>query len=300
MGGILDGFVDGGIDDFVVDDAGHYTALALAQAFDGGYAESAGEDPIKIGGAATALDMAQDGDLHFVAIKLFSHFAGNFVGPAFFIPLGNDDKSGAFVVGTAFFENFDQGAEVGFGFGNQNLFASCGNAPVKGNVAGIPAHDLNKEEPVVGIRGIPDFVDAFHHRVGGGIKADGIIGAVEVVIDGSRQAYHGYGVFLRKDVGTPEAPITAHDDQGLDIALGKVLVGFAAAFRGAELLGAGGFEDGTPPVYDIPDGSKVHGAEFVLNQAIVAPYNPPDPVAVVDTTADQSPDTGIHARGISP
>lgn len=51
---------------------------------------------------------------------------------------------------------------------------------------------------------------------------------------------------------------------------------------------------------DIPHRTQVHGAEFVLDQAVVAPDDPPNPVSVVDTAAHQGPDAGIHPRGIAP
>ena len=89
------------------------------------------------------------------------------------------------MVGSAFFEDFNQFAEVGFGFGDQDIFATGRNACVEGNVTGIPTHNFDEEQTVVGIGGIPDFVNAFHHGIGGGIKTDGLISTVQVVINGA-------------------------------------------------------------------------------------------------------------------
>ena len=123
--------MNGRVDDFVVDDAGHHAALALAQAFDGGDAQSAGQNPIKVRGTATSLDMAQDGHLHFVPIELLGDLASNFVGSALFFAFGHNNETRAFVVGSAFFEDFNQFAEVGFGFGDQDIFATGRNACVE-------------------------------------------------------------------------------------------------------------------------------------------------------------------------
>lgn len=91
----------------------------------------------------------------------------------------------------------------------------------------------------MGIGSIPDLVDAFHHGIGGGIKADGIIGAVEIVINGPGQADHGNGVLFGEDVGASEAAIAANHHKGVDVAFSQVFVGFTPTLGGTEVFGAG-------------------------------------------------------------
>lgn len=42
----------------------------------------------------------------------------------------------------------------------------------------------------MGLHGVPQLVDALHGRVAGGVKADGVVGAADVVVDGGRNAHH--------------------------------------------------------------------------------------------------------------
>ena len=59
---------------------------------------------------------------------------------------------------------------------------------VQGDPAGVPAHHLDDEHPVVGLGGGVQPVDRLGGDVDRGVEAEGEVGAGEVVVDGLRDA----------------------------------------------------------------------------------------------------------------
>ena len=62
---------------------------------------------------------------------------------------------------------------------------------VQGDVAAVAAHDGDEAGALVGIAGLAHAVDALAGGVQGGVKADGVIGIGQVVVDGARHADGG-------------------------------------------------------------------------------------------------------------
>ena len=73
--------------------------------------------------------------------------------------------------------------ESGNGAGSQ----TC----IQRQMTGIAAHNLHHRAAIVRLRSIAQFIDAFHGGIQGGIKADGVFGRGDVVIDGAGNADGG-------------------------------------------------------------------------------------------------------------
>ncbi len=55
----------------------------------------------------------------------------------------------------------------------------------------MAAHDLHHGAALMRLHGVPQAVDTLHGGIGCGIKADGILGADNILINGAGNAHHG-------------------------------------------------------------------------------------------------------------
>ncbi len=149
-----------------------------------------------------------------------------------------------------------------------------GYAHIQGQISGVTAHDLHHGAAFVGLHGVPQTVNALHGGIGGGVEADGIVGADDVVVDGAGHAHHGYaesGQILRpRKVPSPPMATMPSSPSSL-----QVLAAFFCPSRRAELLAAGGIENGAAPVDDAADAAGIHGTDIPGDKARPAPMRMP-------------------------
>ena len=150
----------------------------------------------------------------------------------------------------------------------------------------------------MGLHGVAQTVDALHRRVGGGVKADGVIGAVDVVVDGAGDAHHGdaeLGQILR----AAERTVAADGHQTVQpqqlAGVGRLL----HALLCAELVASGAVQDGAAPVDDPADAGVVHLHEITGDQTGIAPADAHALDAAGQRAAYHRTDAGVHARCVA-
>mgnify|MGYP000187626894 CR=1 FL=1 len=95
----------------------------------------------------------------------------------------------------------------------------------------MAAHDLHDAAALVRLHRIAQTVDALDGGVGGGIEADGIVGADDVVVDRAGNAHAGHAELAqlqRTVIGT----VASDDDNAFNPHFPDVAHGVSAAFRG--------------------------------------------------------------------
>ena len=150
----------------------------------------------------------------------------------------------------------------------------------------------------MGLHGVTQLVDALHGGVGGGVKADGIVGADDIVVDGAGDAHHGDAP-LAEILRAPEGAVPA---DGHDAVQSQQLAGFIGlllALLGAELLAAGGVQHGTAPVDDTADAGAVHLHEVAVDEALPAPADAHHLDAPAQGAAHHGADGGVHTRRVA-
>ncbi len=88
-------------------------------------------------------------------------------------------------------------------------YHSCDEAP-------FPAHDLYDENAIQCRGGIPDLVNSGYVRVDSRVEADGLVGAVHVIVDGRRHAGNRHIRHLAQGLRSPKRAVSADDDQPFD------------------------------------------------------------------------------------
>ena len=150
----------------------------------------------------------------------------------------------------------------------------------------------------MGLHSVPQLVDALHRRVGGGVEADGVFGADNVVVDGAGDAHHGYAAFAEL-LGTPEGAVAADGHDAVQPQQLAHTGGLGLALRRAELLAAGGIENGAAAVDDAADAAGIHAVKIPVDEAGPAPADANALDAPVQSRAHHGPHRRVHARRVA-
>ena len=151
----------------------------------------------------------------------------------------------------------------------------------------------------MGLHGVPQLVDGLQGGVAGGVVADGVAGAGDVVVDGAGDAHHGEAP-LRQAEQALEGAVAADADERIQAQHLAGGHGTLLAGGGLELLAAGGVEHGAAPAGQIADALKIQLGKIAVDQTVIAA---PDAHALnthVLAGTGHSTDSGIHAGGVSP
>ena len=96
------------------------------------------------------------------------------------------------------------------------------------------AHDLHDAAAVVALGGVAQLVDGLDRGVHGGIVADGVLTAGDIVIDGAGDADAG-NALVGQRAGAHEGAVAADDNQRIDAQLLAAGQSLGLAGRGLEL-----------------------------------------------------------------
>ena len=124
---------------------------------------------------------------------------------------------------------------------------AAGQPGVQRDPAGVPAHHLHDQRPVVAFRRGVQPVDGLHGDVHGRVEAEGVVGGAEVVVDRLRHP-DDRDPLLAQAGGHAERVLAADRDQRVHAEAGQVVLDpldavAAAAARALQRVGAGRPED---------------------------------------------------------
>ena len=101
-------------------------------------------------------------------------------------------------------------------FRNQNRMGIAGNTGVQRNPAGITTHNFDHHDALVTLgRGV-QAVKTFGCKPHGGVKPEGGVGLVQVVVDGFGNPYDRHA-FLVQGIGDGQRTIAANHHQGVNL-----------------------------------------------------------------------------------
>ena len=106
---------------------------------------------------------------------------------------------------------------------DQDQVGAAGEPGVEGDPAGVAAHHLDDQHPVVAVGGRVQAVDRLHRDVDRGVEAEGVVGGAEVVVDRLRHADDLQAVLLVQARGGAQRVLAADRDQPVDAGRLQVL-----------------------------------------------------------------------------
>src|SRR5699024_4782926 len=152
----------------------------------------------------------------------------------------------------------------------QDVVSATGHARMQRNPAGVTAHNLNDHDALVGFRSGVQTVDGLGGHGDGGVEAEGVIHAIDVVVDGLRDPDDRDAVIMQ-ELRAPQGTITTDRDQRVDLMLREV--GLDRVDLGLELIGVepAGTENRAAVTNDAVDVSVVIKRDHaVFHQPLVA------------------------------
>ncbi len=201
---------------------------------------------------------------------------------------------------------------------DQDHVAAAGQPRFQGDPARVAAHHFDDHDPVVGFGRGMQLVDGHGGGVERRVKAEGDIGAVQVVVDGLGNADDGQAVFFKKKLGDALRAVAADGQQHVDPVafdglhgLGRHVPGLLPAARrflgeAEGIVAVGGSQDGTAPGQDPRNVRQLEFADIVVDQAGIAVEDAADldtefPPGGIDHGADDRVQTrAIAAPGQDP
>ena len=154
--------------------------------------------------------------------------------------------------------------------GDEDLVGPAGEPRVERDPAGVAAHDLDDDDPVVRLgRGLQP-VDGVHGDLHRGREAEGVVGGREVVVDRLGHADHRQPLLAVQAAGHAEGVLTADGDQRVE-AQGVERLGAPPPPSSLERVGARACQHGAAAGEDRADPVGVQRPRLALEQAAPAP-----------------------------
>src|SRR3989304_2849176 len=161
--------------------------MTLQQEIHSGRPQLAAQHPIPGGGSAAPRDVAEDAHT-VVGAQTHPHLLGYAERAARKTTLGNNDDTTSPPVLEAALDALAQHFNVRGVFRQQDVISAAGDPDLQGDgSAGVP-HDLDEEEPLEGLGRVPDAIYGVQGDVDGGVEAQGVVGACQVVVYGAGDA----------------------------------------------------------------------------------------------------------------
>ena len=269
--------------------------LALQKLLDGQIAHFGSGNTVTGIGRTASLDMAQDSDTG-IQIGTLLDDPGNLgsTGEAF----RHDDHVVGEAVETSPADLLDQFFLSGLMFGDQNSGGAGGQTNIHSQITGVTAHDFNHRAALVGLHGVSQLVDALDGGVCGAVEADAVVGAADIVIDGSGNT-DDVNAELAQRLCTPEGAVAADGNDAVQTQEFAGGCSLALTFLSHKFLAAGSVEDSAALVDDAGNTLFIQPLNVTADQAVPATADAVNFHTVIPCGTDNTADTGIHAGGIA-
>ena len=146
----------------------------------------------------------------------------------------------------------------------------------------------------MGLHGISQLIDAFNGSIGSAVKADAVIGAADVVVNGGRNA-DDVDAKLAQGLCATEGAVAADGNdavQSQELAGGSSL---ALTFLGHKFLTAGSIEDGAALIDGTGNALLVQLNNITADQTVPATADTVNFYAMETRSSDNTADSSIHA-----
>src|SRR5581483_7103601 len=165
--------------------------------------------------------------------------------------------------------------------------------------AGVPAHDLHDQHPLVRLGGGLQPVQGLRRHGHRGVEAEGDVRDGDVVVDGLGHAHDRQPV-VRQQPGRLQRALAADRDDRVEAEFRDMALGPLHAVPQMFRAHPGGAEDGAAAGQDAADGVEVELEIVALQEALPAVPETDDLVAVVgDGTVHDGPDDGVQAGAVA-
>ena len=190
--------------------------------------------------------------------------------------------------------------QVKFLLGDEDVLRAARDAGNEREPAAVTAHDLEYDHAAVRRCRITQLVDRIDDRIRSRVTADCVVHPPDIVVNRSRQPDDGESELLREQLCAAQGAVSADHAEALDAALDEILMTQTAPLRRHPPIAACRSEEGASALDDIPHIHRLQLAYILLEQAVVAVIDAPDPYALIEGCACNCTCGSIHPRAVSP
>ena len=162
----------------------------------------------------------------------------------------------------------------------------------------VSAHYFDDSAALVGMRSVAQLINKLHNGVHCGVVADGVLRALDIVVDSSGQTYAG-DTCLRKVSSASEGAIAADNHDACEIVSYADILSLEDILPLSEFLAACGENFCTAALDYI---SNISGGELdhiIVEQTVIAAANADNSEALLDGSSCNCTHCGIHAGSVA-
>src|SRR5581483_1597695 len=183
--------------------------------------------------------------------------------------------------------------------GNQDDVGAAGDPAVHRDPAGVAAHDLHHDDPVVSLGGGVHTVNGFGGNTDGGVEAEAEVGAAEIVVNGLGNADYLDSALVQAH-GDRLRVVAADGDEGVNLVAAQVLHAALQAAFALGRVGARGAQDGAAARQDAGHRLQVERHGLVFHHPAPAFHEADELVAVVeDAFANDGSYDGVQPGAVA-
>ena len=166
------------------------------------------------------------------------------------------------------------------------------------NISCTSAHDLYNRAAIMRLCGITQLVDHLHCSIHSSVITNGVLSALNVVVDGTRQA-NARNTNARQVAGTAEGTVAADDNQTLKADLLTDSLTLQNTVHVAEFRASCCIKEGTASLDDTGNSSGIEGNKFTVQQADIAALDTDYLHTFAETGTSNCSYRCIHARCVA-
>lgn len=148
------------------------------------------------------------------------------------------------------------------------------------------------------MQGVPQPVHHFQNRVHGRVKANGVLGRCDVVVNGSGNADAGDSR-ERQVTGAAEGAVSANDHNAVNALVEAGLSAPVNTILALKLQASGGVQLGSGVLYGVGYAGSIQLGHLVVQQTVIAVADTDHLHALVDCGEDHRPDGSVHTGCVS-
>ena len=180
----------------------------------------------------------------------------------------------------------------------QNVFRAVGNTAPQRNITCMTPHYLNNTAALMGRRSILYLVNGLHGSVYRRVKADSIIRAGNIQVYGARNA-HRIDPLSGKRLSSAIGTVASDHDHTVNPVLPADVSSLLLIFRLLKLQTSGRAQNGAALLDNVGHVAGLHINDILIQQAVIALFDPLYLQTPINSSTDYRPDGGIHTRCIS-
>ncbi|MNH22853.1 hypothetical protein D3C79_827250 [compost metagenome] len=183
-------------------------------------------------------------------------------------------------------------------FRHQNRFRSGSQTCVQRDISAVASHYFDNGRTLVGGHRITELIDCIYNHAYCCIKADSVVCERNIIINSSRQS-HRVDTELAEFVSTLVRAVAADNYKAVNSHFIQDIRAFLLSFRFHEFETSCRLQDGSSTLDNIANAAQIHRENITVQEALVAALNTEYFNTVIDCTANNRANGGVHALGVS-